>query len=321
MYVCFASNGVFNASDVVSLKVAGCPDLLLVVQTSATSVIVEWSQPSGGATVTGYVVHYSDGVNNMTERVPASFTSHSITNLTRCSDYTFSVEAASEHISGLSRTVELSGTSELSVNVTAEAVSSTVISVQWDHLRACSPVSHLSVKFSVKYTAVFSAVSEVINQTGELIVTSTEAMLTGLTPYTNYSITVAVVNEMGNVGPYSYPTTNRTLEDVPGPVGAVTASPSLSQVTLTWEPPLMPNGIIIAYEVSYRQTASSEPETRVNSSALATNFTTESNLEEATEFIFSVRAYTRVGPGNASSLTVATLAADSSKKDCYSFLS
>ena len=108
---------------------------------------------------------------------------------------------------------------------------------------------------------------------------------------------------------------------VPGPVGAVTASPSPSQVTLTWEPPLMPNGIIIAYEVSYRQTASSEPETRVNSSALATNFTTESNLEEATEFIFSVRAYTRVGPGNASSLTVATLAAESSKKDCYSFLS
>ena len=99
------------------------------------------------------------------------------------------------------------------MNVTAEAVSSTVISVQWDHLRACGPVIHLSVKFSVKYTAVFSAASEVINQTGEIIVSLTEAMLTGLTPYTNYSITVAVVNEMGNAGPYSYSTTNRTLED------------------------------------------------------------------------------------------------------------
>ena len=96
------------------------------------------------------------------------------------------------------------------MNVTAEAESSTVISVQWDHLRACSPVGHLSVKFSMKYTAVFSAASD---RTGELIVTSTEAMLTGLTPYTNYSIIIAVVNEMGNVGPYSYPTTNRTLED------------------------------------------------------------------------------------------------------------
>jgi hypothetical protein len=55
----------------------------------------------------------------------------------------------------------------------------------------------------------------------------------------------------------------------------------------------------------------------VNSSALATNFTTESNLEEATEFIFSVRAYTRVGPGNASYLTVATLAAESSTATSY----
>ena len=86
------------------------------------------------------------------------------------------------------------------------------------------------------------------------------------------------------------------------------AFPSQSQVSLSWDPPLMPNGIIIAYEVSYRPTASSEPETRVNTTALVTHFTTEDNLEEDTEFFFSVRAYTRVGPGNTSFLTVSTLA-------------
>ena len=95
---------------------------------------------------------------------------------------------------------------------------------------------------------------------------------------------------------------------VPGSVGAIMVSPSQSQVSLSWDPPLMPNGIIIAYEVSYRPTASSEPETRVNTTALVTHFTTEDNLEEDTEFFFSVRAYTRVGPGNISSLTVSTLA-------------
>ena len=94
---------------------------------------------------------------------------------------------------------------------------------------------------------------------------------------------------------------------VPGPVGAIMVSPSQSQVSLSWDPPLIPNGIIIAYEVSYRPTASSEPETRVNTTALVTHFTTEDNLEEDTEFFFSVRAYTRVGPGNTSSLTVSTL--------------
>ncbi|CAI8019279.1 Neuronal cell adhesion molecule, partial [Geodia barretti] len=294
VYGCMASNVVSNASHSFSLKVAGSPTLMLVVQISATSVIVEWSQPSGGATVTGYVVHYSHGDDNMTEDVPATSSSYIITNLTSCYSYTISVEATSEHVSGISERFTLIAGASLFVNVTAEAVSSTVISVQWDHLSACSPVSHLSEIFMVHYTAVSSGV---MDKTSELIVSSTEAMLTGLTPYTNYSIKVAEVSEMGNVGPCSYPITMQSDEDVPGPVGAVTASPSPSQVTLTWEPPLMPNGIIIAYEVSYRQTASSEPETRVNSSALATNFTTESNLEEATEFIFSVRAYTRVGPG------------------------
>ena len=77
------------------------------------------------------------------------------------------------------------------------------------------------------------------------------------------------------------------------------------------DPPLMPNGIIIAYEISYRPTASSESETRVNTTAMVTHFTTEDNLEEDTEFFFSVRAYTRVGPGNTSSLTVSTLAKSS----------
>ena len=48
---------IFN----VHQTVATDPLLISLSQTSATSVIVEWSQPSGGATVTGYVVHYSDG--------------------------------------------------------------------------------------------------------------------------------------------------------------------------------------------------------------------------------------------------------------------
>ena len=90
---------------------------MLVVQTSATSVIMEWSRPSGGATVTGYVVHYSHGDgnmtavtdsnitnSNMTESVPASSTHALIKNLLNCYNYTFSVEVTSEHLSGISKT-------------------------------------------------------------------------------------------------------------------------------------------------------------------------------------------------------------------------
>ena len=80
---------------------------------------------------------------------------------------------------------------------------------------------------------------------------------------------------------------------------------------ISWTPPLRPNGVIIAYEVSYRPTDSSDPETRLNTTDLETSLTTQSDLEEGTEFIFSVRAYTRVGPGNASSITVSTLSEES----------
>ena len=69
----------------------------------------------------------------------------------------------------------------------------------------------------------------------------------------------------------------------------------------------MPNGNIIAYEVSYRPTDSSQPDTRLNTTDLATSFTTQSDLELGTEFTFSVRAFTRVGPGDATSVVVSTL--------------
>ena len=88
--------------------VASNPIIISVKQTSATSVIVEWSQPSGGATVTGYVVHYSDGVTTYATHgsVPTSSTSSSIADLTNCHGYTFMLEAMSEHLSGESYTNE-----------------------------------------------------------------------------------------------------------------------------------------------------------------------------------------------------------------------
>ena len=52
--------------------------------------------------MTGYVVHYRYGLTNMTHSVPISSTHVEIPNLTECYNYTFSVEATSEHLSGMS---------------------------------------------------------------------------------------------------------------------------------------------------------------------------------------------------------------------------
>ena len=52
--------------------------------------------------MTGYVVHYSDGDTDRTESVHASSTSSLITGLSIYTTYTISVEATSEHLSGVS---------------------------------------------------------------------------------------------------------------------------------------------------------------------------------------------------------------------------
>ena len=79
---------------------AGDPTLTSLDQISPTTVRVTWSPLSGGATVTGYVVHYIGGGSVGTETVSPSSTSVDITGLTIGPPYAISVEATSQHLSG-----------------------------------------------------------------------------------------------------------------------------------------------------------------------------------------------------------------------------
>ena len=91
----------------INFTVALNPKITLAKQILATAVRVEWSQPSRGATVTGYVVHYSDGDTDRNESVAANSTSHDTTDLTSGLTYTISVEATSEHLSGVSDEMDI----------------------------------------------------------------------------------------------------------------------------------------------------------------------------------------------------------------------
>ena len=86
----------------LSKSVASTPTIRTLEQLSPTAVRVEWGQPSGGATVTGYVLHYSDGITERSKNVTASATSSDIINLTNGSTYVITVEATSHHVSGVS---------------------------------------------------------------------------------------------------------------------------------------------------------------------------------------------------------------------------
>lgn len=90
---------------VIYSPVARAPNITLVERV-ATSARVQWSHPSGGANVTGYIVHYRDentGIEKSTATASANISE--ITDLISDHTYTFIVEATSEHLSGLSDTV------------------------------------------------------------------------------------------------------------------------------------------------------------------------------------------------------------------------
>ena len=70
-------------------------------------------------------------------------------------------------------------------------------------------------------------------------------------------------------------------------------------VSLSWMPPNTPNGIITQYQLQYRR---SDNTTNITSLDI-TNDTltyTVTGLSSNTEYVFTVRAFTAVGHGNAS---------------------
>ncbi len=75
-----------------------------------------------------------------------------------------------------------------------------------------------------------------------------------------------------------------------------------TSVVLTWAPPRQPNGIIIAYEVTYRINGSNLVRVNVMDSII-----TITGLEPNTRISnISVRAYTSVGQGEVATLTTLT---------------
>ena len=82
---------------------------------------------------------------------------------------------------------------------------------------------------------------------------------------------------------------------VPGPVSALTAGPEFVSVLISWGAPQEPNGLIIAYEVTYR--VASGDVVRTNTTDVGTSLEIPSLAPLTTVSDISVTAYTSVGPG------------------------
>ena len=110
---------------------------------------------------------------------------------------------------------ELIGSTLLPVNISFNTVSPTVISVQWNILKACASLTnHTGFEYKVKYNKLKTIeVVETLNITGKVNDTRAKVFLKGLTPHKNYSIQIVVVDEQGIVRHFTDPVTVHTQED------------------------------------------------------------------------------------------------------------
>eukprot|EP00118_Oscarella_pearsei_P024080 m.297875 g.297875 ORF g.297875 m.297875 type:complete len:3271 (+) comp40778_c0_seq3:234-10046(+) len=141
---------------------------------------------------------------------------------------------------------------------------------------------------------------------------SLTALVTGLNEYSNYSVSVSAFTVAE--GPSSSPIAVTTYEDVPSePPRNFNVTPTCegcipSWLFLQWEPPPFDdqNGIIISYEIYYNGSEFDTDSHQINVSGDARSFTLK-NLEQYVIYDVMIRAYTSVGPGPFSILTVRTL--------------
>ncbi|CAG2121319.1 unnamed protein product, partial [Medioppia subpectinata] len=130
----------------------------------------------------------------------------------------------------------------------------------------------------------------------EIVPDTTESfILLDLIKWSNYSIQLSAFNPAGD-GPRSRAIVVETKEDTPGPVGALVFDEiTMSQVKVSWKPPVEPNGILLGYYVMYETLIndfSKQVKQKINDNYLVVN-----GLRERVMYTFKVRAETSAGVG------------------------
>ena len=89
-----------------------------------------------------------------------------------------------------------------------------------------------------------------------------------------------------------------SLDLVPGPAQNLgVLQKTLSTITLTWQPPLMPNGVITQYQLAWGSSLTSY---------MNAQFVVVSGLNVSTTYTFNITAWTVVGPGQSTAVQATT---------------
>ncbi|XP_043319020.1 neuronal cell adhesion molecule isoform X23 [Cervus canadensis] len=188
-------------------------------------------------------------------------------------------------------------------NVRVNVVNSTLAEVHWDPVPLKSIRGHLQ-GYRIYYWKAQSSLTRNRRHLEKKILTfqgsKTHGMLPGLEPFSHYSLNVRVVNGKGE-GPASADKVFSTPEGVPSaPSSLKIVNPTLDSLTLEWEPPSHPNGILTEYTLKYQPINSTHelgPLVDLKIPANKTRWTLK-NLNFSTRYKFYFYAQTAAGSGS-----------------------
>ncbi|XP_065812716.1 phosphatidylinositol phosphatase PTPRQ [Labrus bergylta] len=269
---------------------------------SSTSILVTWVPPlNPNGLITHYAVYGLNLRSNQALQWVSDTTSILITDLDKYTGYKLRVAAStavgesslSEEDDIFVYTLEDEPDSP-PVDLMVDDTSPSTATLTWSSPeKANGVIQYYEVMYeNESYSALMNTTSNTVT-------------LIDLKPFSHYNVSVRAYTRYGHGNQTSEILYLLSGEDVPGspPYGVAYESVSPSEVNITWQPPLLPNGVITHYSLE------------LWNSSHYLNFTSPTNslhithLRKYAHYRVTVQTHTRVGPGNYSSepLNITTL--------------
>ncbi|KAI6661003.1 Phosphatidylinositol phosphatase PTPRQ-like isoform X5 [Oopsacas minuta] len=283
------------------------PTQLTLSLVTHNSVNFSWN-PISSSSLNGEFVSYTVLVTDTQSTTSFSHTSISpntiIPNLTPYTNYSLSVAVINTQGTG-----PYSSDLTLSTHQSSPSQGPEILSID-DITDTSAVVQFSSIPIDLQNGPIISYTLSLYISTDSVPVTSVTLntlshTLTNLLPYRKYTVEIIATNSAGTSPPSSV--IFMTIESVPsGPPTSISATPHSTYVTLRYQPPVASkqNGIIIGYSIQFG--------TSTSTTTYTTDLTeyTINDLEEYTEFQYSIAASTSIGIGPYSTvLSIKTLSA------------
>ncbi|XP_071517586.1 cell adhesion molecule Dscam2-like isoform X2 [Panulirus ornatus] len=294
---------------------SAAPQSVAVVAVSSTALQVTWEPPPHNlthGTVLGYYLGFKDdsegegGAYNFTTVGVdgAGVTTATLAGLRPHARYTVVLQAFNSRGAGPASPPALGTTLEDKPSappghVTCDSVTSSSLVVTWS-----PPPPRYRNGLIISYRVAFSqAASHEGGRSGSVVSEGLRATLAGLTPWTNYSVSVAASTRAGEGTPSHaiICTTDQDVPEAPARVKAVVSGPRAAVVS--WAPPARPHGRISRYTVHWESSGGGRAGAQSRRVEPHVTHMTLHDLAHTTHQVW-VTASSRMGEGPPSTVAV-----------------